>query len=135
MYEDLYSPGQPNWEFLLFVLAIFLPLRFYEKSILADIRKSKTASLIILMAWNFDFWNDFTPENVRRSQKYKILSCLKGQNGSFWGLKRPKLISRKNWVAEKSWDLQIVYSHFPIPIRLPWSVFTSQKARSLILLL
>ena len=35
--------------------AIFHPLRFYVKSILADLRRSKTAILTILKALNYDF--------------------------------------------------------------------------------
>ena len=41
---------------------IFLPFRFYVKSILADFRRSKSAFLTILEALNFDFWKTVTLE-------------------------------------------------------------------------
>ena len=77
----------------------FLQLWFYVKSILVDFRRSKTAVLTILEALNFDFWKNFTLENVKSPQIFKIQSCWNGQNGSFWGSKWPNLISRKIWSA------------------------------------
>ena len=53
---------------------------------------SKTAILTILAALNFDYLENFTLAYVKNSQKCKIKSCKKGQNGSLW----PSKIS-KNW--------------------------------------
>ena len=47
-------PGQPNWDFEYGIpaqcrnLAIFLPLLFYVKSLLADFRRSKIAVFTFL---------------------------------------------------------------------------------------
>ena len=81
---EFYRPGQPNWIFDCGNLAIFQPLCFYVKTILADFTGSKTAILTILEALNFEFWKNFTLENVTNSQKFKIQSCPNGQNGRFW---------------------------------------------------
>ena len=97
-------------------LAIMLWLWFYVKSILADFRRSRTAVLTIMEALNFDFWKNFTLENVKSSQKFKIQSYSNGQNGSFLGASKwPKLISHKIWPAEKSWNFRIVYSQLGCP--------------------
>ena len=50
-----------------------------------DFRRSKTAILTILEALNFDFWKNFTHENVKSSQKFKIQRSSNDQNFSFWG--------------------------------------------------
>ena len=56
---EFYRPGQPNWIFDCGNLAIFQPLCFYVKTILADFTGSKTAILTILEALNFDFLGIF----------------------------------------------------------------------------
>ena len=45
-----------------------------------------------------------------------------------WDSKWPKLFSRKNWVAEKSWNFHIVYSHSGCPglyCQVFWRFFSS----------
>ena len=49
---------------------IFMPFRFYVKSILANFRWSKTAILAFLEALNFDFLVIFTFENVTNFEKF-----------------------------------------------------------------
>ena len=57
---SFYRPGQPNWDFWQCGnLAIFMPLWFYVKSILAVFIRSKTGVLTILKALNFHFWKKF----------------------------------------------------------------------------
>ena len=43
---------------------------------------SKTTVSTILKALNYDFLKNFTPENVKKSQKFKIQSYSSGQNSS-----------------------------------------------------
>ena len=50
-------------------LAIFLPFRYYLKSIAADFRRSKTAILTISEALNLDFWKNFTLEKMSKISK------------------------------------------------------------------
>ena len=89
--------------------SIFLPLWFYVKSIVADFRRSKTAVLTILEAMTFDFWKNFMLENVKNSQKFNKLQMVR--IAVFGASKLPKLISRKIYVAEKSWIIHIVDYH------------------------
>ena len=79
-----------KWEFLEF-----------QKSILADFRRWKTANLTILMALNFDFWKNVTLENVKITQKFKIKSYSKSQNGSF-----SNFCNIKNWFHVKKSEWQ-----------------------------
>ena len=58
------------------LIGIFLQLHFYVKSILTDFRRSKSAILTILEALNFDFWKNFTLENVLRSKNQKFRAAL-----------------------------------------------------------
>ena len=91
LFHTSYRPGQHNWEFQLWKfhsLALFLPLWFYVKSILADFRWSKAVALTIMKALNFEFsMKNLTLESIENSQKFKIQSCSNGQNGSFWDFK------------------------------------------------
>ena len=66
-------------------LRIFLPLRFYVKSILTDFRSSKSAILTILEALN-----------AKNYQKIKIHSCSNSLNGSFLGFKMTKIDFTEN---------------------------------------
>ena len=65
-------------------LSILLPLWFYVKSILADFWWSKTAIWTILEALNFEFYENFTNENVKNSNlraakmvKMAVFECFK----------------------------------------------------------
>ena len=86
-------------------LAIFLPLWFYVKSILAHFRRSKTAVWTILKTLNSNFWKNYTLENVKSSPKF--IAAQMAKLAVFGALKWPKLISRKVWAAEKSWNFDI----------------------------
>ena len=94
--------------------AIFLPLWFYVKSILADFRRSKLPFSQFWRLWIVILWKKFIPQNDKIFQKFKIQSCSNGQNSSFWGFKMTKLVSRKIWVAEKI----MKFPHCAFPIRL-----------------
>ena len=41
--------------------------------------------------FEFEYLENFTLSNVKNSQKFKIQSFKKGQNGSFWGFKMTKI--------------------------------------------
>ena len=64
---------------------------------------------------NIDIWKDFTIENVKNSQKFKIQSCSNGQNCSF-GLQ-----NQTNWFHvkskwQKNYNFHIAYySHLGCP--------------------
>ena len=61
-------------------------------SILVEFIGPKTVIItIILEVLNFDFFGNFTLENVKNIQNLKIQSCSYGQNGSFWGSKMTKI--------------------------------------------
>ena len=94
---------------------VFLPLHFYVKSIFVDFRRTKTAILKIFGPLNFNFWKNSTIENVKNSQIFKIQSCSKVKMSVFGSSKWPKLISRKIWVTEKSWNFHIEYSQLGCP--------------------
>ena len=61
-------------------LVIFLSIRFYVKSILADFRRSKIAVLSISKDLHLDIWKNFT---VKSLQTFKIHICSNGPNGCF----------------------------------------------------
>ena len=67
---------------------IFLPLRFYVKSIFAKFKRSKLPFEQLWRLWILTLWK------VQNSELVKIA----GFRASKW----PKLISRKIWVREKS---------------------------------
>ena len=96
---------------------IFLPLKFYVKSILVNLKSQKLPYCSLEQPWIFNIWEFHTWRCQKRSQKFKIQSCSTGPNCSFLGLisKWPKLISRNIWVAEKSWNFHIVYSQLGCP--------------------
>ena len=116
----LYRPGQPNWEFWMLIfqygnLAIFLPLWFYVKSLLADFRRSKTTNATILRLLILIFFgiSRFKMSNISKSAKLRPVHMVK--MSVFWAYKWPNLIWRKISEAEKSWNFQIVFSKLGCP--------------------
>jgi len=80
---------------------IFLPLKFYVKSILPDLRRSKIAILVILEAFNFDFWEFLMLSNVEFSLKIKFKVSKMTRFAVFELVNLPNMISRKIRVAVK----------------------------------
>ena len=121
VHKCKYRPGQPNWEFWLWSvdlpqcgnLANFLPLWFHVKSNLADFRRSKTA--VFNNFEGFRFWSleKFHTWIVKSVSKFSAaqMVTMAGLGASKWS----KLISRKIWVVEKSWNFHIVYSQLSCP--------------------
>ena len=60
-------------------LAIFLPLWFYEKSILADFRRLKTVTLTILEAFSFDFLviSHLKMSKISKNSKFRHAQMVK----------------------------------------------------------
>ena len=119
-----YRPGHPNWEFWLWNLAIFMLIWFYVKSNLADFRGSKPVKSTILEALNFDFFGNFTLENVKNIQKFKIQSCSYGQIVSFLSFKMTNIDFTYNLSGRKI----LKFPHCAFPIRLPKSVIHSVES-------
>ena len=106
----IYRPGQRNWEFDCGYSTVWKFSNFPVASLVlreTDFRRLKIAILTILEALNIDFWKNFTLENVKTFQKFKILNCSNGQDDSFWASKWSKLISRKIWMSEKSLNFHV----------------------------
>ena len=57
------------------------------KSILAEFGGPKTAVLTILETLNFDFWKNYTLENVKISQKFKFRAAQMVRMADNWGFK------------------------------------------------
>ena len=58
VYRWEYRPGQPNWEYTMWKFRIFLPLRFYVKSVLVILKPQKLPfwpffSTEFWFSWNF----------------------------------------------------------------------------------
>ena len=66
-------------------------------------------------ASNFDFWKNFTLENVKIGKnskfRYSEIENMVVLGASKWH----KLVSHKIWIAEISWIFQIVYSQLGCP--------------------
>ena len=92
-------------------VAIFLPLWFYVKSILADFWRSKTAVLTILYPWILIFGKN-SHLKCQKFPKIENSELFKWSKWSFGALKWLKLISRKI----------LKFSHCVFPIRLSRSV-------------
>ena len=92
-------------------LAIFLPLWFYVKSILAHFRRSKTAVWTILKTLNSNFWKNYTLENVKSSPKF--IAAQMAKLAVFGALKWPKLIFTLNLNGRK--NCYVVYSQLSCP--------------------
>ena len=98
-----YRPGQPNWDFLTVGIprcgnwGITLPLWFYVKSILADLRRSKTAVLTILEALNFDFWKKISHFKSQNFPTFQNSELLKWSKLQILGLQ-----NNQNWFHVKS---------------------------------
>ena len=99
-------------------LAIFLSLWFYVKLILADLTGSKTVILTILEALNFEFFGNFTFENVKTIQKFQTQSCANRHNGIFLGLQ----IDQNWFYARFESENNPKFPHCVFPFRLPRSV-------------
>ena len=87
---------------------IFLSLRFYVISIFEDPRSTKCAILTHVEALNFDFhallglkFTKLAKFSAKKMVKTAVLQLLHS----------PKLISRKIWMTEKSWNFQNVQNH------------------------
>ena len=80
---------------------------FYVKSFL-DSRSAKLTIWPHLEALNFDFYEflHFLKDEIYHIRK--IQSPVYSKNGIFRTLDHPKLISRKIWVTEKSWNFHTV---------------------------
>jgi len=90
------------------------------KSILADYRRSETAVLTILEALNFDFWKNYTLNNAKNSQKFKI----QWSKRQFFGLQNDQ-----TWFTLKSECYKILtFPHSELLIGLPRSVDSFQFA-------
>ena len=73
-----------------------LSFTFHVKSILAAFKRSKTAVLTILEALNFDFWKNFTLENVTNSQNIhnsEQLKSSKSQLLSLWSSQKTAIMA------------------------------------------
>ena len=102
---------------------IFLPLRFYAKSILVILRPQKLPFwLTIWVALNFTFYGNilhFHAWNFSKNQNWKHPRLLKVQFLTFWN--QPKLISRKIREAQKLlnfyalWNIYRQYSQLGCP--------------------
>ena len=57
------------------------------KSIFDKFRGPKTAVLTILDTLNFDFWKNFTLQNVKISQKFKFRAAQMVRMADNWGFK------------------------------------------------
>ena len=68
-----------------------------------------------MKALNFDFWKNFTLENVKSSQKFKIQSCSNEKNGSLWGFKITKIDFQQNLSAETTCNFHTVYYQLGCP--------------------
>ena len=76
---------------------IFLPLRFYVKSILVLVKPKKLLFEPFEQLWILNLWNFFYFFECEIILRYKIQSLQIAQDGSFW----PSEISQ-NWIHVKS---------------------------------
>ena len=91
----LIFPIEPSLKTQCADSAIFLPLWFYLKSILTDLKWSKTAILIISGTKNFDFW-EFLTLKCQEFSKVKFSNLLKWSKFQFF-----RLQNDKNWFHVK----------------------------------
>ena len=94
---DMYSPGQPNWEYAMWKFQDISATQILFEIISGHFEATKTAILTIWAALNFKslgFFDVFKRE-IFRKIKIQILQYC--SNGSFW----PSEISQ-NWFHEKS---------------------------------
>ena len=64
---------------------------------------------------DFDFWITFALEMSKVFKNPKFRGVQLVRIDSFGASKCPKLISRKIWVTEKSWNFHILYSQLGCP--------------------
>ena len=97
-------------------LAIFLPLWFYVKSILVDFKRTKKSRFNNFEGFEFWFLEKFPTWKCQKFPKNsKFIAAQMVKMAVFGGSKWPKLISRKFWVAEISWNFHMVYYQFGCP--------------------
>ena len=80
VYRWEYRPGQPNWEYTMWKFRIFLPLRFYVKSIFEILEVQKMPFCVILETLNFDFWEISAFKNRKILNKNFLIVKIFG----FW---------------------------------------------------
>ena len=101
---------------------IFLPLRFYVKSILVILKPQKLPFWLFEQLWVLNLWIFLTFSSVKFPKVPHSLP-RKWLIWQFWPSDQPKLISRKIRVTRKLVNFHIVkYPRWKFSIRLPRSV-------------
>ena len=88
---------------------IFLSLRFFVKSILENVEVLKLSFLPFLGLWILLIWSISAFKKCKNSKesRYSASKCVK--MADFTLVESPKLISRKIWVIEKSWNFHTAW--------------------------